>query len=85
MRALDGGGGGVEGQKKEGEQRRKLTQVRRASGRLPHLLSYCERSRRRVQLGHQSEDVMGSDSPFLTRGAVDVTLSRSGTLLGATC
>lgn len=49
VRALDGGGGGVEGQKKEGEQRRKLTQVRRASGRLPHLLSYCERSRRRVQ------------------------------------
>lgn len=68
MRVLDDGG---ERQKKKREKR----EVRRASGLLPHLLLLSVRDHAGMfNLRHQSQDVMGFDSPFLTPSAVDLTL-----------
>lgn len=61
------------------KRKREKREVRRASGLLPHLLLFFERAHAGMfNLRHQLQDVMGFDGPFLTPGAVDLTISRLG-------
>lgn len=74
-----------ERQKKEGEERMKKPSG--PSGLLPHLL-FCLSPRDHTGMfssRHQSQDVMGFDSPFLTLSAVVLTLTRNGDGSHADC
>ena len=62
--------------KKKKERGRQNT--REPRGPLPHLFFRAWHHAGTFNLRNQSRDVMGCDSPFLTRSAVDLTLSRSG-------
>lgn len=75
----EGGGVGVRDVPLKKERGRQNTLEPR--GLLPHLFFPARHHTGMFNLRNQSRDVTGCDSPFLTHSAVDLTLSRSDTVM----